>query len=436
MLENKFFLLVVNFVWMAGLLGMLFALLSMLQPRHAQWWRGWGLVRTPRTMALLYGTMGLFVSGLALYVYTKAAVVGTAMSVSMAMIWALLALFLCYECMELLLDGVDAGWETSLDDDDEVDTPAGAFPLSSMLLLLLVVTNGCLLSWWVTKQVNAGTLNFSALTTFTSGAALSVPEAAAYSPTSSPLDTAAAGGPVGAHALGPTASISVGTPSLLTTVLPTAPTGLAATATPPVLRAAGSPPTTTLTLLLRTALPKSGAMTEPVTASITPPVAVMVTPTDLLTTTIATTPTLKLTLSLAPVPLSTATATRQPTPTPQPLPTLTTSTGVVQPLKPADNTSSHNQIVFAWDATFIPSADFAFELIFWKAGQDPLGQGFGVAAPTVTKQVSVDLQRLDNTLGTLLEPGTYQWGVLLVRTTPSYERIDYLGGGRNVIYIR
>lgn len=108
----------------------------------------------------------------------------------------------------------------------------------------------------------------------------------------------------------------------------------------------------------------------------------------------------------------------------------------MQPLKPADNTSSHNQIVFAWDATFIPGADFAFELIFWKAGQDPLGQGFGVAAPTVTKQVSVDLQRLDNTLGTLLEPGTYQWGVLLVRTTPSYERIDYLGGGRNVIYIR
>lgn len=57
-----------------------------------------------------------------------------------------------------------------------------------------------------------------------------------------------------------------------------------------------------------------------------------------------------------------------------------------------------------------------------------------MAAPTTNLSVNVDLERLDEQLGELFDIGEYEWGVLLVRTTPAYERVQYLGGGRRFSY--
>ena len=65
-----------------------------------------------------------------------------------------------------------------------------------------------------------------------------------------------------------------------------------------------------------------------------------------------------------------------------------------------------------------------------------MANGFGMAAPTTNLNVTLDLVRLDEQLGALFDTGEYDWGILLVRTTPAYERIKYLGGGRRFIYYR
>lgn len=65
-----------------------------------------------------------------------------------------------------------------------------------------------------------------------------------------------------------------------------------------------------------------------------------------------------------------------------------------------------------------------------------MGNGFGMAAPTMNLNVTLDLDRLDEQLGDLFDTGEYDWGILLVRTTPAYERIKYLGGSSRFIYYR
>jgi len=59
-----------------------------------------------------------------------------------------------------------------------------------------------------------------------------------------------------------------------------------------------------------------------------------------------------------------------------------------------------------------------------------------MAAPTTNREVTLDLERLDEQLGALFDTGEYEWGVLLVRVSPSYERVQYLGGGRRFTYYR
>lgn len=60
----------------------------------------------------------------------------------------------------------------------------------------------------------------------------------------------------------------------------------------------------------------------------------------------------------------------------------------------------------------------------------------GMAAPTTATQVNVNLTVLDDRLGGLFDTGEYLWGVLLVRTTPEYQRVQYLGGGWRFTYYR
>ena len=91
--------------------------------------------------------------------------------------------------------------------------------------------------------------------------------------------------------------------------------------------------------------------------------------------------------------------------------------------------------MFEWSPNFAPPTGQGFELVFWKDGQDPIGTGFGLAAPTTNSSVNVDLAALDSVLGDLLEPGPYRWGILLVNEDP-YQRVQYLGGGWILTFTR
>lgn len=115
----------------------------------------------------------------------------------------------------------------------------------------------------------------------------------------------------------------------------------------------------------------------------------------------------------------------------------TPAAGSIELISPSDGESANGgQRTFTWSANFTPSEGYAFELVFWKPGQNPLVNSIGMAAPTTNLNVTLDLERLDEQLGVLFDTGEYEWGVLLVRTTPAYERIQYLGGGRRFIYYR
>ncbi len=122
-------------------------------------------------------------------------------------------------------------------------------------------------------------------------------------------------------------------------------------------------------------------------------------------------------------------------PAPTPLPTPTVTIGSIQLVAPGNNTANSGLEEFRWTANFTPDSGLAFEVILWKAGQDPLVSGFGLAAPTTSNKINVDLNALDAKLGDLLEPGDYQWGVLLVRVSP-YQRVQFMGQARTFRFDR
>jgi hypothetical protein len=104
-------------------------------------------------------------------------------------------------------------------------------------------------------------------------------------------------------------------------------------------------------------------------------------------------------------------------------------------VEPNDGDSGTGQRRFAWRTEFVPPEGQAFELIFWRDGEDPLVNGIGLSAPTTTDGVTVNLSMLDHRLGELLEPGQHRWGVLLVRISP-YERLQFFGASRMFRYFR
>jgi hypothetical protein len=90
---------------------------------------------------------------------------------------------------------------------------------------------------------------------------------------------------------------------------------------------------------------------------------------------------------------------------------------------------------FEWSTALTPADNQGFELVFWRDGQTSMGSGFGLAAPTTSTSVNVDLDALDERLGDLLEPGPYKWGVLLVQIDP-YQRLADLGAARDFEFSR
>ncbi|MEZ4731653.1 MAG: protein kinase [Caldilineaceae bacterium] len=223
-------------------------------------------------------------------------------------------------------------------------------------------------------------------------------------------------------------------PTVTNTPAPTA------TSTPPPTATNTPAPTVTYTrppTVTSTPSPTATNTLVP-TATSTP----IPTATDTLVPTATSTPIPTATDTLVPTatdtPIPTATNTRVPTATNTPAPTATPTAvvGTIDPVVPGEGESGSGQRIFEWTANFTLAEGNFFEIVFWKPGQDPMTQSIGLAAPTTNLNVTLDLERLDEQLGELLDTGEYQWGVLLVRTTPAYERVKYLGGGRHFTYYR
>ncbi|MBC8252704.1 MAG: protein kinase [Ardenticatenia bacterium] len=82
---------------------------------------------------------------------------------------------------------------------------------------------------------------------------------------------------------------------------------------------------------------------------------------------------------------------------------------------PANGVSGNSKQTFTWVPSFVIGPDEAFEVVFYRDGQDPFVDGFGLAAPVRQNSVTVDLDVVDRTPGHPLQAGRYQWGVRLYR---------------------
>lgn len=134
------------------------------------------------------------------------------------------------------------------------------------------------------------------------------------------------------------------------------------------------------------------------------------------------------TLTAPPRPTARATLER-PTATPA------ANTRSVQILSPENGAAVSYETTFVWRSGFSLGAGELFEVVLWRQGQDPVRDGFGVHGATTDARITVNMAGVDRDLSQL-EPGEYQWGVLLVRLQPRYERLAYLGGGRILRYDR
>lgn len=98
-------------------------------------------------------------------------------------------------------------------------------------------------------------------------------------------------------------------------------------------------------------------------------------------------------------------------------------------ISPPDGAGSGGMQAFKWEIkTGSLKEGHAFELIFWKEGEDPIYAGFGITEPTTHTEVLVNLNTFYETHKSLLQPGNYKWGVRLVQRNP-YTPLQYLGGG-------
>ncbi|MCB9150094.1 MAG: hypothetical protein H6641_15160 [Caldilineaceae bacterium] len=127
------------------------------------------------------------------------------------------------------------------------------------------------------------------------------------------------------------------------------------------------------------------------------------------------------------------TPTPSPTPVFRPQQAAAASVRSIEPVRPQPGEAGRSFFSFEWRADGPLQDGQKFELVLWRPEQDPLNDGFGLAAPTTNTHVNVDLDRLDNTLGGLFDEGEYRWGVLLVTENP-YRRLLYLGGGSQFFY--
>ncbi|MEM7126405.1 MAG: serine/threonine-protein kinase [Chloroflexota bacterium] len=101
---------------------------------------------------------------------------------------------------------------------------------------------------------------------------------------------------------------------------------------------------------------------------------------------------------------------------------------LIRLVSPISGSSEKNSIRFEWDANFELEENQAFELVFWKPGDDPLRDGLGLAGsgPRTSAQVSPKIAARYGFVNIDL-----LWGVRLVQVEP-YEPVQFLGGDRIV----
>ncbi len=93
-------------------------------------------------------------------------------------------------------------------------------------------------------------------------------------------------------------------------------------------------------------------------------------------------------------------------------------------------------MTFRWSVTGGSlAAGQALEVFFYTTGQDPLRDGFGIAAPTTGDRVQVNLAGLDADPGLPLEPGQYWWAVRLIDQATG-RAVSLVSDGRRVTYQR
>lgn len=165
MFANKFILLLINFLWMIGLFGAFFALIALVQYRRQQRWETGSAAQAPRVLAPLYGALALFVTGLALHAYAT----GQAIGLIIAVVWALMALFLLYHWIEAMIDGLQEGWDVALTEVGDDGMPVASLSLSGVAMIVLLAINVGLLGWWGVGQAEAGVLRVDALTRLVRG---------------------------------------------------------------------------------------------------------------------------------------------------------------------------------------------------------------------------------------------------------------------------
>jgi len=109
--------------------------------------------------------------------------------------------------------------------------------------------------------------------------------------------------------------------------------------------------------------------------------------------------------------------------------------GAFRVIHPGPTHTDSGRAYFSWETAVAPPIGQAFEIIFWKRGQDPVADGFGMNAPTRSNDVRIDLEALDKALGDLLLPGMYNWTVVLVNVSP-YERLQIVADTREFVFER
>ena len=150
MLDNKFFLLLVNFLWMIGLFGTLFTIIYTIQQRRRRWWNVGHSNNVPRTLVPLYLALTTLCLGLMLHAYMAESTV----AVWIAGVWALLALLFLVRFFSTLGTAIEVGWDAPL---LAQITLVGwsRFLQWPTFALLLLLANVALLGWWGNQQLSA-----------------------------------------------------------------------------------------------------------------------------------------------------------------------------------------------------------------------------------------------------------------------------------------
>ncbi|MCC6457167.1 MAG: SH3 domain-containing protein [Caldilineaceae bacterium] len=160
MLDNKFVALLITLIWMSGLFAIVLTLAYMLQERrkrrrdHRYAWNA------ARMLAPLYSSLAIFCVGVALHAYAAQQPV----SLWVAIVWGMLALFFMLRLAGVAASGIRDGWQSAWNgrqfglDPVASGRKGSGFSLWSGLSVLLLLVNVALLGWWGNAQISAGAL--------------------------------------------------------------------------------------------------------------------------------------------------------------------------------------------------------------------------------------------------------------------------------------